>query len=200
MKENKSAIGLGLITAIASSLCCITPLLAVLAGTTGMASTFQWIEPLRPYLIGLTVAALGFAWYQQLKPIPEDDCGCEVAKTSFFQGRPFLGIVTVFAALMLTFPMYSQIFFPDQDRQELSVIKSVNLYTVEFEVSGMTCGGCEAHVEHAVGGLAGIAEVKASYEGESAIVTFDGSITSLEEIQVAIESTDYKVEESKIIR
>ena len=42
MKANKSAIGVGLLTAIASSLCCITPLLAVLAGTTGLVATFQW--------------------------------------------------------------------------------------------------------------------------------------------------------------
>jgi len=198
MKAIKSAIGVGLLTAIASSLCCITPLLAILAGTTGLATTFQWVEPLRPYLIGLTIAALGFAWYQQLKPVAQDDCDCEVTKTSFFKGKSFLGFVTVFAALMLAFPLYSQIFFPNQERQAISTIDQSQLQTIEFEVIGMTCGGCEAHIEHAVGELQGIAEVKASYESEKAIVKFDSSKTNLEEIEKAIKTTDYKVGEFKL--
>lgn len=200
MKPTKSVIGIGLFTAIASSLCCIAPLLAVLAGTTSFATTFQWVEPLQPYLIGLTIAALGFAWYQQFKPVVQDDCGCEVPKTSFFQGKSFLGIVTVFAALMLAFPLYSKSLFPTQERQTISVAEESQLQTAEFEVIGMTCGGCEAHVEHAVGELQGIVDVKASYENEKAIVKFDGSQTTIEEITVAIKSTDYKVEQFKILK
>ena len=198
MKVNKSAIGVGLLTALASSLCCITPLLAILAGTTGLATTFQWVEPLRPYLIGLTIAALGFAWYQQFKPVTLDDCGCEVAKTSFFKGKSFLGIVTVFAALMLAFPLFSQSFFPNQERQAISTIDKSQLQTVEFEVIGMTCGGCEAHVEHAVGELQGIVEVEASYEDEITIVKFDGSKTNPDQIKQAIETTKYEVKNSKL--
>ena len=67
MKTDKKLIGAGLLTAIAASLCCITPVLALVAGTSGLASTFSWLEPYRPYLIGLTILVLGFAWYQKLK-------------------------------------------------------------------------------------------------------------------------------------
>ncbi len=41
--SNKALIGSGIITAIAASLCCITPVLALLAGTTGIASSFSWL-------------------------------------------------------------------------------------------------------------------------------------------------------------
>ena len=64
MKSDNKLIGTGLLTAITASLCCITPVLALIAGTSGIASTFSWIEPFRPYLIGLTILVLGFAWYQ----------------------------------------------------------------------------------------------------------------------------------------
>lgn len=64
MKTDKKLIGAGLLTAIAASLCCITPVLALVAGTSGLASTFSWLEPFRPYFIGLTILVLGFAWYQ----------------------------------------------------------------------------------------------------------------------------------------
>ena len=67
MKSENKLIGAGLLTAIAASLCCITPVLALIAGTSGIASTFSWIEPFRPYLIGLTILVLGFAWYQKLE-------------------------------------------------------------------------------------------------------------------------------------
>ncbi len=40
MKTDNKLIGAGLLTAIAASLCCITPVLALVAGTSGLASTF----------------------------------------------------------------------------------------------------------------------------------------------------------------
>ena len=53
MKTDNKLIGAGLLTAIAASLCCITPVLALIAGTSGLASTFSWLEPFRPYFIGM---------------------------------------------------------------------------------------------------------------------------------------------------
>ena len=53
MKTDKKLIGAGLLTAFAASLCCITPVLALVAGTSGLASSFSWLEPARPYFIGL---------------------------------------------------------------------------------------------------------------------------------------------------
>ena len=49
MKSENKLIGTSLLTAIAASLCCMTPVLALIAGTSGIASTFSWIEPFRPY-------------------------------------------------------------------------------------------------------------------------------------------------------
>ena len=86
MKTDNKLIGAGLLTAIAASLCCITPVLALIAGTSGLASTFSWLEPFRPYFIGLTILVLGFAWYQKLKPKKQIDCNCETEeKPKFIQ-------------------------------------------------------------------------------------------------------------------
>jgi mercuric ion transport protein len=68
MKNEKVLIGSGIVTAIASSLCCIVPLLALIAGGSGAATNLSWIEPFHPYLIGFTILVLGYAWYQKLKP------------------------------------------------------------------------------------------------------------------------------------
>lgn len=116
-RNDKGLIGVGILTAIAASLCCITPVLALIAGASGMAATFSWLEPARPYLIGVTILVLGFAWYQKLKPRKEVDCDCEADdKPSFWQSKKFLFIVTVFSFLMLTFPYYSGIFFQKRNK------------------------------------------------------------------------------------
>ncbi len=197
MKSEKKLIGAGLLTAITASLCCITPVLALIAGTSGIASAFSWIEPFRPYLIGLTILVLGFAWYQKLKPQKEIDCECETdEKPKFIQSNFFLGIVTVFAIVMLAFPYYSGIFYPNTEKQIIIVDKS-DIKTTEFKISGMTCSSCEEHVNHEVNKLNGIVNSKASYENGNAIVEFDKTKTNETEIENAINSTVYKVTDKK---
>ncbi len=199
-------VGASVLAAIAASICCITPVLALLAGTSGLASTFSWMEPARPYLIGLTVAVLGFAWWQKLKPQKAAiDCDCEPArpvggedgKTPFMQTKTFLGIVTVFAALMLAFPHYSKIFYPDNS-SAVTIVKEADVQTVAFDIAGMTCTSCEEHVKYAVNELPGIVEATASFEDGKAEVKFDKSKTSTEAIKAAIDETGYKVTDFKM--
>jgi mercuric ion transport protein len=200
MKQGK-LIGVSILSALAASLCCITPILALIAGTSGAASNFAWIEPARPYLIGITVLVLGFAWYQKLKPVKAetDDCGCEPKKTSFLQSKLFLGIITVFATVMLTLPYYSHIFYSN-DKKQVIVTNENNIQKSEFSISGMTCESCEQHVEHEVNKLNGIVHLAVSYERENALIEYDSTTTSINEIITAINSTGYKVEKHKSIK
>ncbi|CAM1347804.1 MULTISPECIES: mercuric transport protein MerTP [Tenacibaculum] len=189
----KRLIGISVITAITASLCCITPVLALIAGTSGIASTFSWLEPFRSYLIGFTVLVIGFAWYQKLKSRNEIDCECETdEKPKFMQSKTFLAIVTVFAIVMLAFPYYSGIFYSNMEKQIVIVDKS-DIKTTEFKINGMTCASCEEHVNHEVNKLNGILNSKASYESGNAIVEFDKTKTNETEIEKAINSTGYKV-------
>ncbi|UNY99345.1 mercuric transport protein MerTP [Zhouia spongiae] len=196
-KSSNTAAYTGIFTAVAASVCCITPVLALLAGTSGIASTFSWIEPFRPYLIGLTILVLGFAWYQKLKPKSqhEIDCACEDdEKPSFLQSKTFLLIVTLFASLMLAFPYYSGIFYT-QPTKEIVYVQQDNIVKKTFTVEGMTCTGCENHVKSEVNKLDGILSVKASYKEGITIVKYDRTKVSEEQIINAINSTSYKVSE-----
>ncbi len=200
MKSENKLAGLGLLTAISASLCCITPVLALLASTSGLASTFSWLDPLRPYLIWLTVLLLGFAWYQKLKPQKQIDCNCDTTKKQpFIQTKEFLGIVTVFAGLLLAFPMYAQVFFPNKDSKTV-IVNQTDIKTTEFIIDGMTCTGCEEHVNHEVNKLAGIINTSVSYESGNAIVEFDQTKTDTEEIEKAIKATGYSVTHKKEIK
>ena len=89
---------------IAASLCCVTPVLAVLAGSSSFASSFSWLAPYHNYLVVFTVLVLLYAWYDKLKPSKSIDCDCD--SQVFFEGKTFLAIVTIFTAIMLTFPQW----------------------------------------------------------------------------------------------
>jgi len=188
------AASAGILAAVAASLCCITPVLAFLGGIGGIAATFSWLEPFRPFLIGVTVLVLGFAWYQQLKPSKaEVDCDCEddKGKTKFIHSKKFLGIVTLVALAMLTFPSYASIFYPDIQSSGIAVSDNVNL--VEFDIEGMTCTGCELEVNHEVNQLPGIIGTQVSYEKANALVKYDADLVSEEKIKEAINATGYTV-------
>lgn len=192
-KTSKNAVYTGLFAAIAASSCCIPPVIALIAGVGGSASALSWMEPFRPYLIGLAIIAIGYAWYNYLKPINADDCGCEIdEKPKWFQTKGFLIGITLFAAISISFPYYSHIFYPN-NKKEVVIANQSNIQTVNFDVEGMTCASCEQHVTHAVNELQGIVNVAASFEKANAKVEFDDSKTTKEDIEKAINSTGYKV-------
>lgn len=195
MDSNKKLIGTTIVTAIAASLCCITPVLALIAGTTGMAATFSWLDPFRPYLIFITIIVLGLAWYQLLKPKKQDiDCDCEEdEKSRFMQSKTFLSIVTVFAIAMLAFPYYADVFYSSNNKKENVVVNASNIETVDFDIKGMTCSSCEIHIEREVNTLDGIISVKADYEKGTTVVKYDKSKVKENSIEEAISSTGYKI-------
>ena len=202
IKSNGSFVGAGLISAIAASLCCITPVMALMAGSSTIAANFSWIEPARPYLIALTIGVLSFAWYLKLKPIKSDnmDCCQTDKKRSFIQSKSFLGIVTLFAGLMLAFPMYARVFYPKPMVQAVGAVMADKKQQVKFIIQGMTCEGCEEHVNKELASVKGVLSFKTSYAAKSSIVTFDPSVVNEKEIEAAINKTGYKVKGFELIK
>lgn len=198
-KENTSHsfVRAGILAAIAASLCCITPVLALLGGISGIAATFSWLEPFRPYLVGASVLVLGFAWYQKLKPQPaaQMDCACEAdAKPSFLQSKAFLGIVTAVAVVLLAFPYYSGAFFPNENSATALTAPATTTAKANLYVAGMTCSGCEHSVNHALNQTPGVIAASSSYSTGIAQVTFDKSKVDLAKLaQNVTAETGYKV-------
>ncbi len=201
----KKWMGAGLLAAIAASLCCITPVLAVLGGLGGIASTFSFLDPLRPYLIGFTAIILGYAFYIAYKPKKEDDveCACEdeenPATKNFLNSKTFLWIVTGVSILMFTFPSYSHIFFPDTNNNIVLVNES-NVREAKLYIEGMTCTGCEESVNYTLRNKDGVLSAVSSYETGIADVKYDKSKVQPEQLaQASKEEVGYKVIRYKII-
>lgn len=183
----------GVVSAIAASLCCITPVLALIAGSGSAAASFSWIEPARPYFIGFTLLILGWSWYLKLKPDSTDACGCSVhERPRWFKSKTFLLLVTLFTGLMIAFPYYAKFFYPQTQKARTGVEKS-NTQVTEVSIRGMTCEACEEIVQYNVNKLPGIIQTTVSYEKQKAIIKFDSSKTTIADITNAINSTGYEV-------
>ncbi|WP_418502023.1 mercuric transport protein MerTP [Flagellimonas sp.] len=199
MNNKRTLMGSSIILAMATSLCCIGPLLAIVAGTSGLASNFKFLEPFRPYLIGITGLVLVVAWYQQLRTVAkkEIDCACDTdEKPSFWKGKIWLMTITVFALAMLAFPYYAQSLYPKQEAKgQTNFFASQDVKEINIPVVGMTCSGCEAHIEHEVNGLDGIIMVKADYQKANAQIMYDPAKTTRDAIVNAILKTGYTIKD-----
>jgi copper chaperone CopZ len=190
----KASVLLTIITSASASLCCIVPVLGLIGGSSSLVSTVSWLEPFRPFFVGGTIMLLGFAWYGSFKAIKKDDCGCEPEKTSFFQSKKFLGVVTVLSLLLLSFPSYSRYLM--QDNTPVASEDQEKTKKITLGVNGMTCASCEHHIESEVIKLSGVSSVKASYENKSTVVEYNPQKVDEAKIIAAINETGYTVDKS----
>lgn len=195
---NRIWLSTSILAALAASLCCITPLVALVAGVSGAVFSFSWLEPARPYLVSLSVVAIGFAWYRKIKTKNVSmDCACDDAQTgqtlnkTFWQSTTFLAIITITSALLVTFPYYSQVFF--LNNKDITQINTENLQQVELKISGMTCTSCEEHVRSELEALDGVAYAKVSYEKENAVVGIDKTKVTIEQLKQAVAKAGYEL-------
>ena len=194
--KNKLLSGGGIVTALLASLCCITPVLAVLGGLGGIAATFSFLEPLRPYLIGMTAIVLGYAFYKAYYPKrkTEIECACETdEKPIFINSKKFLWIITAVSALLITFPYYSKALFP-AGKENVVIVQSDNIVKAEIHIEGMTCTSCENPVDFALQSENGVIRESSSYKTGIAKVEFDKTKVTEEQLKKAIEGkVGYKV-------
>ena len=194
-QKTNAAYGLGILAAIGASLCCITPILALVAGASGLASSLSWLAPLRPWFIGLAVVALGYAWYRSLKAGREDcaDGSCKTEKKSFLSSRTSLVIFTIAAVLLITFPFYAGIFYSHAQQPTLVATNKGSIRTAQFRLAGMSCKACEQEVNSELYKVNGVIDAKTSYGEGQSIVKYDTTKTVPEQLKEAIGHTGYKV-------
>jgi mercuric ion transport protein len=73
------------------------------------------------------------------------------------------------------------------------IVNPQALVKVEVAVDGMSCTGCETTINTGVSGIAGVIEVKSSFQEGKTTVKFDSTQTSFEEISKAISEKGYTV-------
>lgn len=201
MKKENVFIGGVVFAAIASSLCCVLPLVAVLfgVGAFGAASAF---ETFRPYLLVLAFAALAFSFYRVYFRREEcaegESCSTKpVNKLNQIFLWTGLLVISVFAlAPYYTGYLAAAVINPRQSSSEAMPVASAEENqankTVVIEVEGMTCAGCEPHINETLKKLNGVVSAEASYQKKNVKVVFNPKQITLERIKQAIDEIGYK--------
>ncbi len=182
----------GLLSAFTASLCCITPLLALITGAFSLS--LSWLEPARPYLIGFTIAVLAFAWYRQLVRDlrREEDCECQPIKTSFMNSKKTLAIITLSSLILLTFPYYGFALYQSPGKLTKTQQPS-NLKSVYFSVKGMSCEACTKHIDGNLSKVSGVASSSTSYVKGITRIIYDPKKVSEDSLKAQINQTGYQV-------
>lgn len=65
--------------------------------------------------------------------------------------------------------------------------------TLTLHINGMTCGGCVKSVTNALNQVAGVEQATVSLEQKNAVITFDDSQTTANDLKNAIEDAGFDV-------
>lgn len=104
----RPALASAWLAAIGASICCVVPLLLVLAGVSGAwIANLTALDPWRPWFIGATLACLSLAHWTVHKARAQCRNGESCADARSLQRRGFwLWIATAAIMLLLLFPYY----------------------------------------------------------------------------------------------
>jgi mercuric ion transport protein len=195
MKKENVFIGGAVFAAFASSLCCILPLIAVLfgIGAFGAASAF---DTLRPYLIALAVVALAFSFYRVY--FSREQCAegesCSTKPISkinqLFLWLGLFAIVTFALAPYYTGYLVSAVSNPQQSLSAATMPAETESTVIEVE--GMTCAGCEPHINETLKNLNGVVSAEANYQNKNVKVVYNARQITLDQIKKAIDEIGYK--------
>ncbi len=207
------------VMAVIASACCWLPLLLLALGASA-AGTSVSFGRYRPVLLSVTFLLLGVAWIVTYRtalrgdwsrfqgrraPSPGDDSvdatdSCCAAGSEGRPSRRFsmkrssvvtLWISTVVVLAFVSIPRWSQL-VSASSTEERSRAPNPDEKVVAFAIEGMTCGGCAANVESALGAVPGVRRTSVDYEKGQALVVAGHSVAE-ESLVRAVEGAGYRV-------
>ena len=194
--KTKTFIGASMLAAVAASLCCTLPLIAVIAGISaaGISGLFAaW----RPYLLALTAALLALGFYFSYRKVNQASCepgaACEYPAAGRY-GRLGLWLATAFVILFAAFPYYSPALgkLAPSGNGAQAASPAAALQHASFTVQGMTCPVCAQGVEHRLESIPGVERAQVSYEQKRAEIDYDPRLVKLEQLQQPFEEAGFK--------
>lgn len=107
-----------------------------------------------------------------------------------------LWVVTAVALAFVTFPNYVGYLIAGENKN-VGIISTINTERMVFDLKGMTCEGCAAHIQNVLSEKNGVLKASVSYDNKTAeIVIKKGKVSDLELIEI-IEKAGYKAVPNK---
>ncbi len=174
-------------SAVAAMSCCLPPLillgLTLLGvGTAGLAGFSATVGSLKWYFMLLAIAGLGYSYYMYFREKQK----CQGAACKFVGQRMTRTMLTISTITVFGFLVWSA--FPTSLGQAKAPITG---QLAVFDVSGMTCGGCELAVDGAVTATELADSVKSSFS-ESVIYVWYSGDTDPAQFEAAMAGVGFK--------
>lgn len=176
----------GLLSALAGSLCCIGPLLAVVLGVGGFAASL-WFAQWRPYFLGASFGLLALAWYLTYRRSSAQGTAC--APGAGNTSKIFLWVVTAMAIPAALFPSL----ISASNSQSGAVVSGGNA-ELHVRIPAMDCAACAKGIEATLGRAPGVTHAVVDYGTKEATIAFDPKATTAARILAAIDQTGFKGE------
>ena len=183
------AVRLGILSALTASVCCLGPVLLVLAGL-GSLGFGALIGRAHWWFIGAAIALLTYAWRSYLQEARR----CKAASCEMARGkttRTVLTLASVVVAVFVSLNLYTYAGQRRSARQDAAGPMSGQLASVAIPVEGMTCFTCEVTVESSLKRLPGVESVEAKVNDGMAYVRYEPTRVSLDALIGAINKTGY---------
>jgi mercuric transport protein len=175
--------------AVVASACCTIPLFLVVLGVGGAwAGALTALEPLRPLFVGLAVGALALAGYREWRASRRPDCDCE-ASVSPRVRRSLLGVGGLVVLALVLSPWIIR--GTSDTETGVPVVETGAVQQVVLDVEGMTCASCNVTVQRALTRLEGVEAAWVTFEPPQAVVRFDPSRVTLDELTRATSEAGY---------
>jgi len=196
-KEKLTAAG-SVVAAIAASICCIGPLVAVVLGVGSLAAA-SGLQRWRPLFLGVTFVLLGVAWYLTYRKPKAQGCaeGTPCAATPGAKGGKFvLWIATAIAVALAALPLYAgavaRLLHPEGAGPARSA--GANVASLKVKVPSMDCAACAVNIQRVLRKEEGVARAEVVFKTKEAVIEYDPARISAEKIIAVIDETGFKAE------
>jgi mercuric ion transport protein len=204
MDKEKWALGGSVLSAVAASLCCLGPLVAVLVGASGFAAA-GFFAPWRPLLLTITALMLTMAWYLTYRRPKAGRCsraaGClptPVAKGN----KIILWLATAFVIAVAALPTFSgaaaRWLLPAGASERGP--SQVKLATLRVSIPSMDCGACAAGIQAKLNQQDGVQAAQVDFATKTAVIRFDPGKLSTQQVTALIDQTGFKAESATFPR
>jgi len=196
-KEKLTAVG-SVIAAVAASICCIGPLVAVMLGVGSLAAASR-LQKWRPLFLGVTFVLLGVAWYLTYrKPKAEacaDGTAC-AARPGAKGGKVVLWVATALAVALAALPLYAgavaRLLHPEGAGPARSA--GANVASLKVKVPSMDCAACAVNIERTLRKVEGVGRTEVVFKTKEAVIEYDPARISPEKVIAVIDETGFKAE------
>lgn len=182
----------GVFAGLAASLCCIGPLLSLTLGLGSFAAS-AWFAQWRPVFLGVTFALLGLAWYLTYRR-PKVDCEDGLcARPPGRAARISLWLGTLVALAVAIYPS-----LPALNHQINAPPIAAGDGKLSVQIPSMDCPPCAKGIEASLGRTPGVKQAAVDYDTKQAVLVFDPSVISRDQLLALIDATGFPAERSTL--